>query len=158
MDENGKDLAVEQNKTKAVKGQLDVANQSINSLKAVLQKFGGVDIDGLKTKISDWWTKYNTDIRAERTKTENVKKDFALKEALKKTGVAGCLVVGYLVKNFMPNDNKWIPLIVTMVGILIACWSAKSVEAQTIIAGAVTGLASTGLHQAFKQLINKDEK
>lgn len=78
-------------------------------------------------------------------------------EMIMPLALAGCLVVGYLVKNFMPNDNKWIPLIVTVVGILIACWSAKSVEAQTIIAGAVTGLASTGLHQAFKQLINKNE-
>lgn len=87
MDENGKDLEVEQNKTAAVKGQLDIANQSINNLKADLEKFEGADIDGLKTKISEWETKYNTDIEAERTKAENVKKEFTLKEALKKAGV-----------------------------------------------------------------------
>lgn len=82
--------------------------------------------------------------------------DFIM-EMLIPMALAGCLVVGYLVKNFLPNDNKWIPLIVSITGVLIACWSARSIEPQTIIAGAITGLASTGLHQAFKQLINKDD-
>lgn len=82
--------------------------------------------------------------------------DFIM-EMLIPMALAGCLVVGYLVKNFLPNDNKWIPLIVTIVGVLIACWSARSVAVQTVVAGALTGLASTGLHQAFKQLINKDD-
>lgn len=46
--------------------------------------------------------------------------DFIM-EMLIPMALAGCLVVGYLVKNFLPNDNKWIPLIVTIVGVLIAC-------------------------------------
>lgn len=86
MGEAGKDLTTEQNVTKAVKGQLDVANKSIADLKADLKKFEGTDIEGLKTKISDWETMYNTDIEAERTKATNVKREFALKEALKGAG------------------------------------------------------------------------
>lgn len=41
MGEAGKDLTTEQNVTKAVKGQLDVANKSIADLKADLKKFEG---------------------------------------------------------------------------------------------------------------------
>lgn len=86
MDENGKDIAAEQTNTKAVKGQLDIANKSIADLKADLKKFEGTDIEGLKSKIADWETKYNTDIEAERAKAINVRKEVALKEALKSAG------------------------------------------------------------------------
>lgn len=65
--------------------------------------------------------------------------------------VAG-LVVGYLWKNFFPADNKWIPLILAVLGaVLGAILQGLSVE--SIVAGALSGLVATGLHQAFKQLI-----
>lgn len=44
MGEAGKDLTTEQNVTKAVKGQLDVANKSIADLKADLKKFEGTQM------------------------------------------------------------------------------------------------------------------
>ena len=44
-----------------------------------------------------------------------------------------CLITGYIAKKWVKDlDNKYIPI---------------------ILAGAFSGLASTGLHQAFKQLI-----
>ena len=67
--------------------------------------------------------------------------------------LVACLVVGYIIKsslNFIPN--KFIPTILAVLGaILNAVVTGLSVE--SIVYGAVMGLASTGMHQAFKQFI-----
>lgn len=68
--------------------------------------------------------------------------------------LAACLVIGYLFKLFMPTDNKWIPTVLTVIGAVICCIANKGISLEFIVAGAITGLASTGLHQAFTQLIN----
>lgn len=67
--------------------------------------------------------------------------------------VVACLVVGYIVKMWIKDvDNKYIPTIVAILGALLGGitlgWTLQS-----IVVGAVSGLASTGLHQLFKQLI-----
>ena len=64
-----------------------------------------------------------------------------------------CLCVGYVISKFVPMDNKWIPTIMLVLGVVLGCVANKNFELTTIAAGAVTGLASTGLHQVFKQLI-----
>ena len=67
--------------------------------------------------------------------------------------LVACLVVGYIIKsslNFIPN--KFIPTILAVLGaILNAVVTGLSVE--SIVYGAVMGLASTGMHQAFKQFV-----
>lgn len=73
--------------------------------------------------------------------------------------LVGCLIVGYIIKtalDFIPN--KYIPAILAVLGaVLNAIVSGVSVE--TIVYGALMGLASTGLHQAFKQFVeNTKEK
>ena len=65
--------------------------------------------------------------------------------------VAG-LVVGYLWKNFFPADNKWIPLILAVLGAVLGA-ILQGISVESIVAGALSGLVATGLHQAFKQLI-----
>ena len=64
--------------------------------------------------------------------------------------LVACLIVGYTIKtafDFIPN--KYIPTILAVVGaVLNAIVGGVSVE--TIVYGALMGLASTGLHQAFK--------
>lgn len=64
-----------------------------------------------------------------------------------------CLVVGYIIKsslNFIPN--KFIPTILAVLGaVLNTVVTGLSVE--SIVYGAVMGLASTGMHQAFKQFV-----
>ena len=66
-----------------------------------------------------------------------------------------CLITGYIIKHWVKDaDNKIIPTAVTVVGIAAAVvmnWGAVTVE--VIVGGAVSGLASTGLHQLFKQWI-----
>lgn len=69
-----------------------------------------------------------------------------------------CLCVGYVIKNFLPTDDKWIPLIMLILGAVLGCIANQTVDVATIAAGMVTGLASTGLHQVFKQLIEHKEK
>lgn len=53
--------------------------------------------------------------------------------------------------------NRFIPLIVSVVGVLLACWIDGSIRPETIVYGALSGLASTGMHQAFTRLIGGNE-
>ena len=64
-----------------------------------------------------------------------------------------CLVIGYVLKTWMPTDNKWIPTTLTIVGAVLGCVALREVTLVAIVEGAISGLASTGLHQAFKQII-----
>ena len=74
--------------------------------------------------------------------------------------VLACLVIGYVIKHTPYLDkvaNAYIPLIVTVLGaILGVVTSGLSIEA--VIYGAVSGLASTGLHQAFTRALGLDKK
>lgn len=73
--------------------------------------------------------------------------------------VAACLCAGYIIKHLIPSDtvNKYIPLIVGVLGVLINVWhNGFSVTPEILVGGLASGLASTGLHQAFKQFLNKD--
>lgn len=77
----------------------------------------------------------------------------ALSEYFVLVVLVACLVVGYVIKsslNFIPN--KFIPTILAVLGaVLNAVVTGLSVE--SIVYGAVMGLASTGMHQAFKQFV-----
>lgn len=64
-----------------------------------------------------------------------------------------CLCVGYLLKKFAPTDNKWIPLTVGILGAVCGCITLGEFTIAAITKGLVTGLASTGFHQAFTQLV-----
>ena len=71
--------------------------------------------------------------------------------------MAAALCVGYLMKKWIDDvDNKWIPTICCVLGAILACVLQRAVDVPTIVAGAVSGLGSTGLHQMFKQLIEND--
>lgn len=72
--------------------------------------------------------------------------------------VVACLVIGYCIKHgtiFKWINNNDIPLILAIFGaIMNAVVSGVSVE--SIVYGAVMGLASTGFHQAFTSWVNGD--
>ena len=69
-----------------------------------------------------------------------------------------CLCVGYVIKESFPKiDNKYIPLIMGILGCALNIWIAKDINPEIILGGLASGLASTGLHQAFKQLIGGDK-
>ena len=69
-----------------------------------------------------------------------------------------CLCVGFIMKKFLPTDNKFIPLTLMILGAILACIYCKGVSIDHVAAGMVTGLASVGLHEVFKQLIGSDEE
>lgn len=68
-----------------------------------------------------------------------------------------CLLFGFIVKKWVKDvDNKYIPTLVTVLGIVLAVWMNRGgVTAETILGGGLSGLASTGLHQMFKQWLEK---
>ena len=66
-----------------------------------------------------------------------------------------CLIVGYIIKQWVKDvDNKWIPTIVTVLGVVLSMWLNNwTVTAEIVLSGMVSGIASTGVHQLFKQFI-----
>ena len=73
--------------------------------------------------------------------------------------MALCLIVGYVLRNWIKDiDNKYIPTILIIVGAAAACISNMSFSLQLVVSGAVSGLASIGFNQAFKQFINGKNK
>lgn len=71
-----------------------------------------------------------------------------------------CVVIGLLIKHCTPLDNRYIPLIVAIVGLLIAVWThwSDGITPIVILSGLFSGLASTGFHQVFKQLFFAESK
>ncbi|WP_249312024.1 phage holin family protein [Congzhengia minquanensis] len=70
-----------------------------------------------------------------------------------------CLCIGYILKNLIPTDkvDRFIPLIMGILGIVINIWLNMAFTPTILLGGVLSGLASTGLHQVFKQFINKDD-
>ena len=66
---------------------------------------------------------------------------------------AACLVIGYCLKNTQHFKDEYIPTTVTLAGAILACLNAHTFTLELLIQGAITGLSSTGLHEAFTQLL-----
>ena len=65
-----------------------------------------------------------------------------------------CLCTGYVLKNSFPKlDNKYIPLIMAILGVVLNVWIAKGISPDILLSGMISGLSSTGLHQTFKQML-----
>ena len=71
-----------------------------------------------------------------------------------------CLCVGYIIKKWIKDvDNKYIPTICGVLGIVIAAWiNDFAFSPEIVLSGLISGLASTGLHQALTQFIEKKEQ
>ena len=75
--------------------------------------------------------------------------------------LAACLIVGYCIKHIKwleKVSNEYIPSILAILGAVLACVANSTIDLNTIVYGAFSGLASTGLHQAFTKIINKGSK
>ena len=66
-----------------------------------------------------------------------------------------CVCVGYVLHSIVPTDkvNKYIPLIMAVLGVGLNCWIAWNVSPNIILGGMFSGLASTGMYEVFSQLI-----
>lgn len=68
-----------------------------------------------------------------------------------------CLCVGYAIKaslDFIPN--KYIPLIMLILGTVLG-FVSSGLSLESCLSGMVSGLASTGLYEAFRNLINRED-
>lgn len=70
--------------------------------------------------------------------------------------MVACLVIGYIIKHasfmkWVPNDD--IPVILAVVGAAVNLF-VSGFSLESAVYGAVMGLASTGMHQAFKKWID----
>lgn len=74
--------------------------------------------------------------------------------------LVACLVVGYILKtSFTSFPNKYIPTVLSLIGMTLNL-AVSGLSIESAVYGAVMGLASTGLHQAFTRFIegkNEDE-
>ena len=74
--------------------------------------------------------------------------------------VVACLIVGYCIKHISWLEkvgNEYIPTILAALGAVLGCIATGNVTLESVVFGAMSGLVSTGLHQAFSQIINKSE-
>ena len=71
-----------------------------------------------------------------------------------------CLCVGYVIKTSITIiPNKYIPLIMLVLGTVISVLSnLYNISASVILQGMVSGLASTGLYETFRNIINKESE
>lgn len=72
-----------------------------------------------------------------------------------------CLCVGYVLKHIVPSDkvNRFIPLIMLMLGTVINVWlNDFAFTPEILLGGMASGLASTGMHQLFTQFIGGDAR
>ena len=63
---------------------------------------------------------------------------------------AACLCIGYVMKKWLPTDDKWIPTVLLILGALSGLF-LFGIDYEGIVKGMVSGLAAVGLHQVFKQ-------
>lgn len=84
----------------------------------------------------------------------------ALTQYLSIVVVGICLCVGYVIKNsldFIPN--KYIPAIMLVLGtsINILMNLGTGITAEIFLTGMLSGLASTGWYEMFRNFINKEK-
>ena len=67
--------------------------------------------------------------------------------------MAICFAIGYIIKHFMSLDNKWIPLIMGILGVTLNVWiNAWAFTPEILLGGLASGLASTGAFEAVRNL------
>lgn len=71
--------------------------------------------------------------------------------------MAVCLAVGYIIKhsfNFIPN--KYIPLILGILGVGMNIWVNRAFTPEILLGGLSSGLAATGAFEAVRNIKNGD--
>ena len=70
--------------------------------------------------------------------------------------LAACYAIGAAFKSTERYPNKYIPGTMLFIGAALAPLATGDWSAQTIMIGAISGWASTGLNQTIKQLSHKE--
>ena len=71
-----------------------------------------------------------------------------------------CYFVGYIIKHFVPKmPNKYIPLILAIVGMLLnLAFNNFTFTVQILVTGAASGLVATGSFEMIRNLIEKEKE
>ena len=72
------------------------------------------------------------------------------------TTTIACLCVGFVLNNLVPGEKltKFIPLIMGVLGIAFTAWTLDwAMDPNIFLTGFVSGLASTGMYEMFKNFI-----
>lgn len=71
-----------------------------------------------------------------------------------------CMCLGYILKKWVKDvDNKLIPTALAVVGLIVNLWMNNfTITPEIVLGGLVSGLASTGLYETFRNLIEKKTK
>ena len=64
----------------------------------------------------------------------------------------GCMCVGFVMKKWLPTDDKWIPTALLILGAVSGA-ILFGFQYEGIVKGMLSGLASVGLHQVFYQFV-----
>lgn len=70
--------------------------------------------------------------------------------------LAGCYAIGAALKSTEHYPDKYIPATMLIIGAVLAPLATGDWSAETIMIGAISGWASTGLNQTIKQLSSKE--
>lgn len=66
-----------------------------------------------------------------------------------------CMCIGFVIKHLVPSDkiNKFIPLIMALLGVIINAWlNAFAFTPEILLGGLASGLASTGVYEGYKNI------
>ena len=67
--------------------------------------------------------------------------------------LVACLIVGYILKtSFESFPNKCIPTVLAFIGMVLNL-AVSGLSVESAVYGALMGLASTGMHQAFTRFV-----
>ena len=64
----------------------------------------------------------------------------------------GCMCVGFVMKKWLPTDDKWIPTVLLILGAVSGA-ILFGLDYEGVVKGMLSGLASVGLHQVYYQFI-----
>ena len=80
-----------------------------------------------------------------------------LQEYIVPVTLAICFCIGFIVKKWIKDvDNKYIPTVCAVIGVLINVWVMGDFTPQVLLGGLASGLSATGLDQLSKT--NKTSK
>ena len=71
----------------------------------------------------------------------------------------GAWAVCFIIRQITEKADRFIPLIAAVVGLVLVLWiNAFAFSAEVVVVGLISGLAATGLYEAIKNLLFKNEK
>lgn len=81
-----------------------------------------------------------------------------LEELIVPATMAICLCIGFIIKKFDKIPNKWIPVILAVIGVAISLWdNAGAINSGVILSGLVSGLAACGAYDTYKHFFGEEK-